>query len=302
MRAIDLSMKLKNLFFLLLLGSIPLFGAVPLDDARKIELRGLTDRLKYQSGRISLRDDVATINLPENFRYIDPAGSTTLLNGIWGNPPSEAKLLGVIVPTGFDPLADDAWCVILDFVEDGYVKDHDAETINYDKLLKQMKEGTREASAERVKNGYPPIELVGWATPPRYDKQTHKFYWAKELKFGEGENTLNYNLRVLGRRGILVLNAVAPISQLPQVEKATPEILGMVDFNEGHRYADYNASTDKLATYGLAALVAGGIAAKTGLLKGLIVAILAFKKFIIIGLIAAAAFAKKLFGARGQTS
>ena len=107
---------------------------------------------------------------------------------------------------------------------------------------------------------------------------------------------------LLGRRGILVLNAVAGISQLPQIEKATPEILSMVDFTEGNRYADYKPGTDKLATYGLAALVAGGIAAKTGLLKGLIVAILALKKFIIIGIVAVGAFIKKIFGARGQSA
>jgi uncharacterized membrane-anchored protein len=297
-------MRIQNILALILIGSMQFLAPAAENDARKVELRGLTERLKYQKGKISLRDGVATINLPESFRYLDPAGSETLLTGIWGNPPGGGKMLGVIVPADFDPLAQDAWCVVLDYQEDGYVKDHDAETINYDKLLKQMKEGTREASAERVKQGYPGIELVGWAAAPRYDKQTHKFYWAKEIKFGNGEkeNTLNYNLRVLGRRGILVLNAVAGISQLPQVEKATPEILSMVDFTEGNRYADYKPGTDKLATYGLAALVAGGIAAKTGLLKGLIVAILALKKFIIIGIVAVGAFIKKIFGARGQSA
>jgi uncharacterized membrane-anchored protein len=267
-------------------------------------LRGLTDRLKYQTGQITLRDGVATLNLPDGFRYLDPASSETLLTGIWGNPPSGTRTLGIIVPSGFDPLAENSWCVVLDFQEDGYIKDHDAETINYDKLLKQMQDATRHASAQRMKDGYAPIELVGWAATPHYDRQTHKFYWAKEIKFGggEGENTLNYNLRVLGRRGVLVLNAVARMSQLAEIEKATPEILTMVDFNEGHRYADYKPGTDKLATYGLAALVAGGIAAKTGLFKGLIVAILALKKFIIIGLVAVSAFIKKLFGVRSQQS
>jgi len=287
---------------ILLLGSLQLFAAATLDEARKVELRGLTDRLKYQTGKIALRDGIAAIHLPDGFRYLDPAGSETLLVGIWGNPPAESKLLGVIVPAKFDPLADESWCVVLDYQEDGYVKDHDAETINYDKLLKEMKEGTREASEERVKSGYSAIELVGWAAAPRYDKQNHKFHWAKELKFEGGEeNTLNYNLRVLGRHGILVLNAVARMSQLAEIEKAAPEILGMVEFSEGHRYADYNASTDKLATYGLAALVAGGIAAKTGLLKGLFIAILAFKKFILIGIFAVVAFFKKVLGARGQS-
>jgi uncharacterized membrane-anchored protein len=123
-------------------------------------------------------------------------------------------------------------------------------------------------------------------------------YWAKEIKFGNqaGTNTLNYNLRILGRGGVLTLNAIASMAQLPEIEKSTPIILGMVDFTEGNRYADYKPGVDKAATYGLAALVAGGIAAKTGLLKGLWIAVLALKKFIIIGLAALAGWLKKIFG------
>lgn len=267
------------------------------DEARIAELKSLADRLKYQQGQIDLNNGLATIRLTDGFRYLDPAGAETVLIGIWGNPSRGSKTLGMIVPAGFNPFDRQAWCVVVDFEEDGYVKDGDADSINYTKLLKEMKEATRNASAERVKNGYPSIELVGWATPPRYDKETHKFYWAKEIKFGDsaGENTLNYNLRILGRRGILVLNVVSGMPQFPEVQKATPEILAMVDFSAGHRYADYTPGTDKLATYGLAALVAGGIAAKTGLLKGLFLGLLAMKKFLIVGVIAVAALLKKLF-------
>jgi len=77
-----------------------------------------------------------------------------------------------------------------------------------------------------------------------------------------------------------------PIDQLKEVEQATPALLGMVDFQEGHRYADFNDDTDKVATYGLAALIAGGVAAKAGFFKLLWVGILAFKKVIIMALIA----------------
>ena len=266
-------------------------------EARKAELKPLAERLKYQEGKITIGDGLATLSLPENFRYLDPAGSQILLSGLWGNPSAET--LGVIVPKGFDPFADDAWCVVVDFQEDGYVKDDDAEKIDYNDLLKEMKADTRAASKARAKQGYPSIDLVGWASSPRYDKSTHKFYWAKELKFGDSEeNTLNYNLRLLGRRGILVLNAVANMSQFADIEKATPEILAMVDFNEGHRYADYKPGSDKVASYGLAALVAGGVAAKTGLFKGIFMAILAMKKFAIVAVIALFAGIQKLFAWR----
>src|SRR5205085_10361380 len=130
------------------------------------------------------------------------------------------------------PIGRNAWAVIITYDEDGYVKDQDAEKIDYNDLLRQMKQSIHESNTERTKKGYPTMELIGWAQPPRYDRETHKLYWAKELKFGtEPTDTLNYNIRMLGRRGVLVLNAVASMAQLPEIENKTPAILSAIDFN-----------------------------------------------------------------------
>ena len=106
-------------------------------------------------------------------------------------------------------------------------------------------------------------------------------------------------MRILGRRGVLNLNAIAGMDQLQEIEQATPAILAMVNFNQGHRYADFNPKTDRIAEIGLAGLVAGGLLLKAGGLKALLVAAVALKKFIVIGLLAVARFWKKLFGGRG---
>jgi uncharacterized membrane-anchored protein len=252
--------------------------------------------LKYQQGEIKLRGGLATLNVPTNFAYLSPDDAQKVLVKLWGNPPN-SKNLGMLMPAGKTPLDDDRWAVTISFTEDGYVKDDDAGKINYDDLLKTMRKDTREASAEREKQGYHSVELIGWAAPPHYDAETHKMYWAKELKFGnQTEDTLNYNIRMLGRRGVLVLNGIGSMDQLPELEKASPDILAMVNFNDGNRYADFDPKVDKVATYGLAALVAGGIAAKLGLFKLVWVFILAAKKFIIIGCVAIGAWFKKTFG------
>jgi uncharacterized membrane-anchored protein len=276
--------------------------AAPKDpSARMAEVRKLVDSLKPQSGEITLGDGIATANLPKTLQYLNPTDTETVLTKLWGNPKGGRKL-GMLVPAPFDPLTDESWAVVITYEEDGYVKDDDAAKIDYTKMLSDMKERVREGSKEREKQGYPAIELIGWASPPRYDATTKKMYWAKELKFGNSpQHTLNYNIRMLGRQGVLVLNAVAGMNQLKLVEAATPSVLAAVNFREGHRYADFNAGTDKTATYGLAALVAGGIAVKTGLLKMLWVGILAFKKLIIIGAIAVAGFVRKIWGSiRGR--
>lgn len=272
-------------------------GNPDLPETRLAAIKKLAESLKYEQGEITLHGGVAKLHVPTEFRYLNPSDAETVLSKIWGNPPTGKKTLGMLVPTSTGPTDIDSWGVIITYDEDGYVKDDDAAKINYDKLLKDMQESTREANKLREKKGYPTVDLVGWATQPRYDQAAHKMYWAKELKFeGGDENTLNYNIRVLGRRGVLVLNAVSGMGQLEEIEKATPAILNMVDFQEGHRYADFNPSTDKIATYGLAALVAGGILAKGGFFKVLIGAILAFKKFAIIGAIALVSGIKSLAG------
>ncbi len=224
-----------------------------------------------------------------------------MVTKLWGNPPNDTRPLGLIVPVKEgDPRAalfgEASWAIIVEYGDDGYIKDDDASKIDYSDLLKKMQAGTREESERRAKEGYPPIELVGWATPPRYDAANKKLYWAKELRFGsEGARTLNYNIRMLGRGGVLVLNIVSDMDQLAEIEKATPTILSMVEFKQGHRYADFQ-SGDKVATYGLAALVAGGILTKGGFLKALLVGVLAAKKFVVIGALALFGFVSKFFG------
>lgn len=63
-------------------------------------------------------------------------------------------------------------------------------------------------------------------------------------------------------------------------------MLDNLKYVEGKRYADFNSSTDKVAEYGLAALVAGVAAKKLGLFA-VIAAFLA--KFAKVGILAAAA-------------
>ena len=270
------------------------------------QAEALVSGLKYQQGEITLQDGLATLYVPDGFQFLNGPDAQTVLVKLWGNPPRSADPLGMLMPFGVSPLSDQSWAVVVTYEADGYVSDTDAEKINYNELLTQMQKDLASANEEREKAGYEPIHLVGWAKAPRYDNETHKLYWAKELKFGsQPENTLNYNIRMLGRGGVLVLNAVAGMSQLSEIEQATPKILTAIDFNPGHRYADFNPKSDKIAEYGLAALVVGtatAAAVKFGLFKGLWLAILAAKKFIIVGVAALVALFRKLFKRKETTA
>ncbi|HMA41489.1 MAG TPA: DUF2167 domain-containing protein [Gemmatimonadales bacterium] len=255
-------------------------------------------KLGGRAGTVTIRDGLATLQVPESFRYIGPEAARRLLTEGWGNPPDASEgVLGMLYPADVSPLDSGSWAVVISYDEDGYVDDAGAEAIDYTKLLKQMQDAAASEDEERRKAGYGTVRLVGWAAPPRYSRETHKLYWAKELAFsGESEHTLNYNVRVLGRKGVLVLNAVSSMPALPDIEASMQSVIGFVDFNEGHRYEDFVAGTDRKAAYGVAGLVAGAVAAKAGFFKLLWVGILAFKKLIIAGVAAAGVGLRRMFG------
>ena len=268
------------------------------DDTNQIppKILQLLQGLKYRQGEIDLGDGLAKLTVPKEFNFLGADDAETVLVKLWGNPPAQKKPFGLLLPAGMTPLSSNVWVVTIQYTEEGFVKDTDAGKINYDDLLKQMQTSIAENNKARQEKGYPAITLVGWAAAPHYDAATHKLYWAKRLKFENApDDTLNYSIRMLGRKGVLELNVIAGIEQFDAIDQQTPQILSMVDFKEGSRYADFDPKVDKVAAYGIAALVAGGIAAKLGFFKLLIPALLAAKKFIVIGVIALVAFVKKIF-------
>ncbi len=263
------------------------------------EQEEIASKLKFQQGEIKLKDGLATLKVPVKFRYLDPDQTDTVLVKLWGNPPRQEKTLGMLFPAEIGADSPESWGVVITYDEDGYVEDDEAASINYNDLLKEMQEGTREANQERTKQGYEAVELIGWAAPPRYDQATHKLYWAKELSFGaESERTLNYDIRALGRRGVLSLNAVASMSQLKTIENDMQQVLGFVEFNEGHRYGDYVAGMDKVAAYGIGGLIAGKLAAKAGLFKLLMLFAAKFWKLLIVAAAGIGYLVKKLLSGR----
>jgi len=161
----------------------------------------------------------------------------------------------------------ESWAFIITYDEMGYVKDDDADDIDYVELLEELQAETKEENEQRTKEGYDAIAVVGWATTPYYDKDKKILHWAKEIKFGEAEdNTLNYNVRVLGRKGVLVLNAVASMSALEEVKGNIDPVLTAFTYSEGNQYDDFDPELDEVAAWTIGGLVAGKVLAKAGIL------------------------------------
>lgn len=289
---------LKNLAFILFLFALGGAGTASAQEAGRASMTAeqFEPTLSFQQGKINLPGSIATLNLPATFRYLNPTDTEKVLVEGWGNPPGQ-KTLGMIVPATTSLLSAAGWGVVVTYDADGHVKDDDADAIKYDELLKEMQKSTEAANEERKKAGYPAMTLAGWAEKPSYDKASYKLYWAKELKTGADQGSgLNYNIRVLGREGVLVLNAIASMDQLAKIRTEMKQVTAFSDFTPGNRYTDFNSATDKTAEYGIAAMVAGGVAAKLGLFGKLFAFLLVFKKFVILGLGALLYGLAKFFG------
>jgi uncharacterized membrane-anchored protein len=278
------------------LAALALSGSAAMAQDDDAAAEAFWSQLDYRQGTVSVEGANAQLALDASFKYLAARDARRVLEEAWGNPPDDS-VLGMVVPTDV-PLQDDAsWAVVVTSSDEGFVSDEEAAEIDYDELLADMQAGTEEDNEARQAEGYPTVHLLGWAAPPRYDAANKKLYWAKELQFQESdESTINYDVRVLGRRGYLSLNAVAQKSSLPAVEAGMQRLIPQASFVEGERYADYNASTDKLAAYGLAALVGGGLAAKAGLFGKLFAALLAAKKIVIPLVVGAVAMVGRLLG------
>lgn len=293
-------MRMFALLFALCLS--PIVGAQ--EDAAEAgddPVQAFINTLKFQDGKVSLPVANATLNLPASFRYLDANDAERVLTDLWGNPPG-SEAIGMLVPSAIS-LADDqrSWAIILQYDNDGYVSDEDAKEIDYQELLEDMQASAKASNKERKKQGYGALDIVGWAESPRYDAASHKMHWAKELAVEEAtENTLNYDVRVLGRSGVLTMRAVSGMSQMGAIKPSMVDAIDAVEFNPGARYADFNPATDHVAEYGLAALVAGGIAAKSGLLTKLLALLIAGKKLVIGAVVVIGAGISKLFGKKKE--
>jgi uncharacterized membrane-anchored protein len=227
--------------------------------------------------QIRLTNDIRFLDAPNTNRFVQLNGNPSINNAY----TIATRLLD--------------WFAIFEFDPIGYVRDD--EKIDPDELLKTLQEQNVRGIEERKRLGLTVLHLTGWFVAPHYDVETKRLEWGTRLVSDAGGITVNYSIRILGRSGVMRAILVSEPNSLEQDIKAFRTALRGFDFVSGQRYAEFR-SGDKMAEYGLAALIVGGAAAaaaKTGAGKALF-------KFIGIGIFAVGAaflgFLKRLFSSR----
>lgn len=266
------------------------------------QVHSILASLHPQSGRIALPDAHATLDLGQAYDFYSAEDARKILVDLWQNPSSVAEgVLGLVMPHGRGP-ATDSWGAMVTYEASGYVSDDDAAETDYGELLGQLKEATEGANEERTKSGYPAMHLIGWAENPKYDNATHSAVWARDLKFeGAPVDSLNYDVRTLGRNGVLSINFLSEMPQLGSIRGAAQTFADHASFDKGFAYADFDPSLDKKAEYGVGGLIAAGAGLVVAKKLGLLAVFLKFLKPLIVVVLAGfAAFKNKIAGLFGR--
>lgn len=197
---------------------------------------------------------IGELNLPESVAFAGKADTQKLLESM-GNVPNGSEL-GMVVPKA----EDQDWIIVFDYDEIGYIKDAEKEEIDADAILKSIRQGTEQSNQERKKRGFTGLHVTGWAEAPHYDPRTQNLTWAALHKTDEGHQGLNYNVRLLGRSGVMSVTLVEEPEELAAAKPSVDEVIRAFSFKRGKTYAEWKPG-DKVAEYGLATLVAAGAGA-----------------------------------------
>jgi uncharacterized membrane-anchored protein len=270
----------------------PAAAQSPVDPKREAENKQMSAAIKHGPADIALRDE-AILKLPKGDAFLPPKEAAILMNRM-GNITGES-FLGLILPEdGGD------WFVVAEFDDSGYVKDEEGKNIDADKLLQGMKDGTEEENKARAEKGMDPLRITRWIERPHYDRASRHLVWSIELetldsKGGVKDTNLNYNTYALGRAGVINLKLVTGVDTVEKNKAYVRQLLSNLTFKPGKRYEDFNASTDKVAAYGLLALIGGVAVKKLGRLALAGVFFAKFAKVIAVAVFGGLAVFRKFF-------
>ena len=281
---------MKNQFFnifnkiiLIFLVPVSVFAAVDKSSYSQEEIWNQVLEFEWVSSdvspQINIPNSKASINL-KDFYYVDILENYRQVQQLmyWSNGieyPRTTHYLDIYLTDR------DSYVVNVEkFIGDGYIKGDDWSQVDPEEFLEQLKSASVENNKERMKNGYNTVQDIRWHIKPEFNKDLGYVYYSLIVVFDDGNETYNSTAMVLGREGYTDLTFVFKESIAHLMPNEIDKVVQSFDYNSGVQYSDFKAG-DKIAAYGVGALVAGSLGikglAKTG------------------GLAVIAAFAKKLW-------
>ena len=211
---------------------------------------------------VDLGDNLAELAIDEKYIFAGAEDTKKIMKYL-GNPLSNNEI-GYIAPNE----ETTNWFIVFDYLPIGYVKDDEKNNIDSDAILKAIRTGNERGNKLRKEQGFAPLTIKGWHNEPYYDEITNNLTWTLLAEQHDAE-LVDHNVRILGRHGYISLVLVTDVPTLEAVKAQLDEIVDSISYKEGKSYAEF-VQGDKVAKYGLTALIAGGAAAtatKFGLFK-----------------------------------
>jgi len=190
----------------------------------------------------------ATVELKDGLIFLNGSDGDKLLQS-FGNLPSNIK--GVVM----DNTA--SWFITFEFDGVGYVKDDEKDEIDPDDILKSKKEAQKEGNKARAAQGLEKLFITGWQTEPNYNTSTNNLEWGLILKDESGVESLNHEIRLLGRKGVMSATLICSPEQFASLKPKLAATLEGFEYTSGNKYSEFKEG-DKIAEYGLLGLIGGG--------------------------------------------
>lgn len=241
------------------------------------------DDTKWQHGPTTVTlAGIAQLKVPAGYLFADAADTKRLMEALQN--PTSGNESGFLAPEG------GPWFAVFEYDETGYIKDDEKNSLDGNAILASIRQATEKSNELRRSKGWSAMNITGWHTPPTYNATTHNLEWAINGE-SEKQRVVNYQTRILGRGGVMRVVLVASPDEMSAAMPKYRTILSQFSYKPGSNYSEFKAG-DKMAKYGLSALVVGGAAAvatKVGIFKWL-------WKALVAAAVGISAFVKRLLG------
>jgi uncharacterized membrane-anchored protein len=200
-----------------------------------------------RTGQIALMDGALTLNVPAGYRFYPSEQAYAYAQRTSSTLP-KGTVLGLLAPANTRIDQPDAWATIVSYEPIGHVP---AET------SAGLTAPTFEADVRAARTA-DNRTFEGFAVAPAFETATPSLVWAERVQApAAGGRDFRHEVRVLGRTGVASLTSLGSADQMPAITTAAPDMMGMLAFAEGNRYADFTPASDQVSTYTVPGLVTG---------------------------------------------
>jgi uncharacterized membrane-anchored protein len=198
----------------------------------------------------SLGDGSMNLDLREGYVYVPPQDVPALLKTLNARAPA-AQSLGAVAPAGKKAGDAEYWAAFISYDPIGRVPETGAEELGAITFLDSVKLARPAEPA-----------LQSFAVAPSYEARSRTLIWGEQYASkAKTDNALRYETRLLGRSGVAGITIVSRPEQLEKVKAEGRAVRDMISFNDGQRYSDFSASTDRVSQYNLPGLIDGKVRA-----------------------------------------